>query len=119
MPKREDEYYLQNYYGGHPPACTCVRCNEKRLAGLASNYLREKYFQFGLAGISGAGAVWMLWLMAARSLDFYAGITLAALNLSVMIWALRASGNPWSTFRSAVIGLAIVLAVIIVSLASW
>ncbi len=28
-----DEWYRGAYYGDHPPACTCVKCTEERLAG--------------------------------------------------------------------------------------
>ncbi|MEE8469859.1 MAG: hypothetical protein V3S51_00840 [Dehalococcoidia bacterium] len=31
---REDETVRSALYGGHPPACTCVRCEERRLIRL-------------------------------------------------------------------------------------
>ncbi len=34
MAPREDETYRATRYGGHPPACTCVECCEKRKAGI-------------------------------------------------------------------------------------
>ncbi len=34
MPKREDETYKSIYYGGHPPACTCGECTDRRLRQL-------------------------------------------------------------------------------------
>ncbi|MCX5999548.1 MAG: hypothetical protein NTU41_08165 [Chloroflexi bacterium] len=34
MPSRADESLRQQLYGGHPPACTCVACERRRLAKL-------------------------------------------------------------------------------------
>ena len=32
--KRKDETARKVFYGGHPPACTCWRCTERRLRRL-------------------------------------------------------------------------------------
>ncbi|AQU03760.1 MAG: hypothetical protein LLF82_000558 [Dehalococcoides mccartyi] len=32
---REDDTYRNAMYNGHPPACTCVDCTRRRLAGNA------------------------------------------------------------------------------------
>lgn len=36
MCPREDETLRATRYGGHPPACTCVACCEKRRAGIST-----------------------------------------------------------------------------------
>ena len=36
MCPREDETFRATRYGGHPPACTCVACCEKRRAGMST-----------------------------------------------------------------------------------
>ena len=36
MSPREDETFRATRYGGHPPACTCVACCEKRRAGIST-----------------------------------------------------------------------------------
>ena len=42
MCPREDETFRATRYGGHPPACTCVGCCEKRRAGISTGYKEEK-----------------------------------------------------------------------------
>ncbi len=42
MTPREDETFRATRYGGHPPACTCVACCEKRRAGISTGYSEEK-----------------------------------------------------------------------------
>lgn len=36
MTPREDDTFRATRYGGHPPACTCVACCEKRRAGIST-----------------------------------------------------------------------------------
>jgi hypothetical protein len=31
MPKRSDDTYINVYYGGHPPNCTCSECSKLRV----------------------------------------------------------------------------------------
>ncbi len=42
MCPREDETFRATRYGGHPPACTCVACCEKRRAGISTGYREDK-----------------------------------------------------------------------------
>ncbi|MEN8613977.1 hypothetical protein ABFB09_01655 [Dehalogenimonas sp. THU2] len=42
MCPREDDTFRSTRYGGHPPACTCVACCEKRRAGISTGYTRKK-----------------------------------------------------------------------------
>lgn len=42
MCPREDETFRATRYGGHPPACTCVSCCEKRRAGISTGYRDER-----------------------------------------------------------------------------
>ncbi len=117
MSKREDEYYRQNYYGGHPPACTCVKCTERRLAGLVRSRSNEKLWLYVLAAVCVASSGLLVWLLLADAIGITAGLFAAAVNLAVFIWALSARKHPWSTFRSGVLGLIIILLTLIVSLA--
>jgi len=118
MANREDEYYRQNYYGGHPPACTCVKCTEKRLAGLKSSRSGEKIWLVAVTGTSLAVALWMVYLLIATSLDAGIGMTFTAIYLGLFIWALSALNRPWPIFRSGLLCLVIILSAIIISLAA-
>ncbi len=117
MTKREDEYYRQNYYGGHPPACTCVKCTRQRLEKLERGSSSEKYWLFGLIGICLASIAWLVWFTATGPLGITAGIIIIAVCLAILLWSITALNRPWSSFRSGILGLCIILLTLIVSIA--
>lgn len=119
MANREDEYYRQNYYGGHPPACTCVKCTEKRLAGLKNSRSGEKVWTYTLAGLGLAAAGWMIYLLAISRIGTGIGMTFTALYLGVFIWAISLFNRPWPIFRSSLLCLVVILSAIIISVANW
>ncbi|MDD5604712.1 MAG: hypothetical protein GX602_07055 [Dehalococcoidales bacterium] len=119
MANREDEFYRQNYYGGHPPTCTCVKCTEKRLARAANTRSAESFWLVTLIGISICAAIWMVYLVIRGSIDTQTGMALTAVNLSVAIWAFSYHRNPWASFRSVIISLTIVIFALIITVALW
>ncbi|AKG52840.1 hypothetical protein DGWBC_0151 [Dehalogenimonas sp. WBC-2] len=68
MCPREDETYRATRYGGHPPACTCVACCEKRRAGISTGSGRTK--------ASGGTPVWF-WVII--------GVVIAAVVLALVL----------------------------------
>ena len=119
MANREDEYYRQHYYGGHPPACTCVTCTEKRLAGINNSRSGEKAWIYVLAGLGLVAAGWMVYLLAVPRIDTGIGMTFTAIYLGVFIWAISFFNRPWPIFKSSLLCLVVVLSAIIISVANW
>jgi len=119
MANREDEYYRQHYYGGHPPACTCVTCTEKRLAGIKNSRSGEKAWIYVLAGLGLVAAGWMVYLLAVPRIDTGIGMTFTAIYLGVFIWAISFFNRPWPIFKSSLLCLVVVLSAIIISVANW
>jgi hypothetical protein len=117
MAKREDEYYRQEYYGGHPPACTCVKCTRRRLAGIERGRSAEKTWLLVLLAVCLVSAGWTVWLLASGSVRMTVGLVNLALDLGVLAWGVSAWKSPWGSFRSGLTALIIVLVSLIVSLA--
>ncbi|MDD5486740.1 MAG: hypothetical protein PHW65_04230 [Dehalococcoidales bacterium] len=119
MAKREDEFWRENYYGGHPPACTCVKCTEKRLAGLKATQNTETIWLFILMGAAVLSAGWLIYLAARSLLDARLGMLFIAGNLGVFIWTLTNFASPWPRSRSLILSLVIILLTIVVTAAVW
>jgi len=117
MAKREDEYYRQNYYGGHPPACTCVKCTRQRLESLKHEHNLEKTWLYILAGVCLASTGVIAAGVFGQRLEVAAGIAIAAFDLAVLFWALASLKHPWSSFRSGLLSLIVILVTLLASLA--
>ncbi|MBN1369977.1 MAG: hypothetical protein JW954_07070 [Dehalococcoidaceae bacterium] len=117
MSKREDEYYRQNYYGGHPPACTCVKCTQKRLAGLKHERGSDKNWLYTLMVVCLVSTGFIAAGLLGQRLDMAAGIVIAVVALSVFFYSLARLKNPWGSFRSGLLALIIAVVTLLVSLA--
>ncbi|MDD2471990.1 MAG: hypothetical protein PHT28_03625 [Dehalococcoidales bacterium] len=119
MANREDEYYRQNYYGGHPPACTCVKCTEQRLADIKKSHSAGKCWHFLLTGVSITAAGWIVFMLLRGSMGTGIGMIFITAYLGVFIWAASVLKSPRSGFISGLLSLAIILSAIIGSIATW
>jgi|GEM_PF-865586 len=117
MSKREDEYYRQNYYGGHPPACTCVKCTRKRLAGLKRERSSEKTWLYILMAVCLVSMGFTTAGLLGQSLEAATGIVMIVVVLGIFFWSLANLKHPWGAFRSGLLSLIVVLATLLVSLA--
>ncbi len=88
MSKREDEYYRRNYYGGHPPACTCVECTERRLEKLDKGHSLDKLWLIALVITCLVAITILAWLLLTSTIKLAAGIFAAAISLLICMWAL-------------------------------
>jgi hypothetical protein len=68
MSPREDETYRSTRYGGHPPACTCVDCCDKRRRGISTGYNGDR---------AGGGTPAWFWIII--------GVVVTALVLTLVL----------------------------------
>jgi len=119
LPKREDEYWRQNYYGGHPPACTCVKCTEKRLSGINTARHAEKYWLFILAIVVAITAGWMVYLITSNVIGATSGALLVAVNLGVFIWAWANFKWQWIKPHAMILSMVVIILTVITTLVAW
>ncbi len=118
MAKREDEYYRKNYYGGHPPACTCVKCNERRLASLNRKQKATRAWYYVLVVVCLASVGWLGYLLGTGNLGLFPGLFVIAIDIAVLVWAISIRNRIWDSFRSGIASLVVVLMTLIVTLAA-
>jgi len=117
MPRREDEYYREKYYSGHPPACTCVKCTRQRLSGLRHERKSDRAWLYILISVCIISTGFIAAGLIGQSIEMPAGIVVAAGILGILVWALASLKQPWSSFRSGLLSLIVALVALLVILA--